>query len=110
LEEGKDKYAKGDKMGALRLWERCLKQVRPCCLSLRASKLRVHNYDTPSTDTSGLQDPSLEQRQAAHFNSTAVHASFGDVELAQITLRGRMQAAAAACRSCDLQTLKAHSE
>lgn len=51
MEAGKDKYAKGDKMGALRLWERCLKQVRPCCLSLHAIKLHVYNYDTPSTDT-----------------------------------------------------------
>ncbi len=56
------------------------------------------------------QAPSLEQRQAALFNSTAVHASFGDVELAQITLRGRMQAAAATRPSCDLQTLRLHSE
>lgn len=35
-----------------------------------------------------VQSPTLAQRQAAHFNATAVHASFGDVELAQITLRG----------------------
>lgn len=35
-----------------------------------------------------LQDPTISQRQAALFNSTAVHASFGDIELAQITLRG----------------------
>ncbi len=35
-----------------------------------------------------LQDPTTSQRQAALFNSTAVHASFGDIELAQITLRG----------------------
>ena len=34
------------------------------------------------------QSPTLPQRRAAHFNATAVHASFGDVELAQITLRG----------------------
>ena len=35
-----------------------------------------------------LQSPTTSQRHAALFNSTAVHASFGDVELAQITLRG----------------------
>ena len=34
------------------------------------------------------QSPTQQERQAALFNSTAVHASFGDVELAQITLRG----------------------
>ena len=37
------------------------------------------------------QAPSQEQRQAAFFNSTAVHASFGDIELAQITLRGAVR-------------------
>ena len=35
-----------------------------------------------------VQSPTQQERQAALFNSTAVHASFGDVELAQITLRG----------------------
>ncbi|EIE20427.1 hypothetical protein COCSUDRAFT_43871 [Coccomyxa subellipsoidea C-169] len=34
-----------------------------------------------------MQSPTLSQRHAALFNSTAVHASFGDIELAQITLR-----------------------
>ena len=35
-----------------------------------------------------MQDPSLEERQAALFNSTCVHAGNGDVEFAQVTLRG----------------------
>ena len=35
-----------------------------------------------------VQSPTEQERQAALFNSTAVHASFGDIELAQITLRG----------------------
>ncbi len=35
-----------------------------------------------------MQSPTEQERQAALFNSTAVHASFGDIELAQITLRG----------------------
>ena len=35
-----------------------------------------------------VQSPTQQERQAALFNSTAVHASFGDIELAQITLRG----------------------
>jgi len=35
-----------------------------------------------------VQDPTIEDRQAALFNSTCVHASFGDVEFAQVTLRG----------------------
>jgi hypothetical protein len=38
-----------------------------------------------------MQSPSKAEMQAALFNSTAVHASFGDVELAQISLRGGMQ-------------------
>ena len=37
-----------------------------------------------------VQDPSIEDRQAALFNSTCVHASFGDVEFAQVTLRGTL--------------------
>ncbi len=34
------------------------------------------------------QEPTIEQKRAALFGVTAVHASFGDVELAQMTLRG----------------------
>lgn len=56
--KGQQKYDKGDRMGALRLWEQALKN-----------------------------DPTIEDRQAALFNSTCVHASFGDVEFAQVTLR-----------------------
>ena len=41
--------------------------------------------------TSGLQNPTAPQRQAALFGNTAVHASFGDVELAQMTLRAAIQ-------------------
>lgn len=33
------------------------------------------------------QEPSLEQRRAALFNAACVHASFGDLELAQIPLK-----------------------
>ena len=33
------------------------------------------------------QDPTAPQKAAALFGNTAVHASFGDVELAQMTLR-----------------------
>lgn len=58
LAKGHKKYESGDRMGALRLFEQCLSQ-----------------------------DPELEDRQAALFNSTCVHASFGDVEVAQVTLR-----------------------
>lgn len=49
-------------MGALSLWERSLSS-----------------------------DPDPGQRQAALFNATCVHAAFGDVELAQITLREAVQ-------------------
>lgn len=56
--KGQIKYGKGDKMGALKLWEQALSR-----------------------------DPSIEDRQAALFNSTCVHAAFGDVEFAQVTLR-----------------------
>jgi len=49
-------------MGALNLWEQSLKQ-----------------------------NPETEQRIAALFNATCVHAGFGDVELAQITLREAVQ-------------------
>ncbi len=35
-----------------------------------------------------MQDPDLRQRQLALYNATCVHASFGDAELAQVTLRG----------------------
>eukprot|EP00884_Botryococcus_braunii_P003830 jgi/Botrbrau1/13448/Bobra.0082s0052.1 len=56
--QGQVKFRNGDRMGALKLFEESLEK-----------------------------GPSREERQAALFNATAVHASFGDVELAQITLR-----------------------
>lgn len=46
-----------------------------------------------------LQDPTLKQKQVAMYGATAVHASFGDVELAQMTLRG------ASAASSELQVL-----
>ena len=45
-------------------------------------------WSTQLKQTVAMQSPTQQERQAALFNSTAVHASFGDVELAQITLRG----------------------
>ena len=35
-----------------------------------------------------MQKPSREQRQQALYGATCIHASFGDVEVAQTTLRG----------------------
>jgi hypothetical protein len=35
-----------------------------------------------------LQDPSPQDRLAALWNNTCVHAYFGDAEVAQISLRG----------------------
>ncbi|KAK9823687.1 hypothetical protein WJX72_004633 [[Myrmecia] bisecta] len=58
LEQGMQKFRNGDRMGAVMLFEKALKQ-----------------------------NPSLEERQAANYNATCVHASFGDLELAQVTLR-----------------------
>lgn len=58
LSSGKAKYEGGDRMGALRLWEQALQQ-----------------------------SPTPEQRNVLLFNATCVHASFGDLELAQIPLK-----------------------
>jgi hypothetical protein len=62
LSEARKKYEANDRMGALNLWEESLKQ-----------------------------NPENEQRVIALFNATCVHAAFGDVELAQITLREAVQ-------------------
>ncbi|WIA36482.1 hypothetical protein OEZ86_007782 [Tetradesmus obliquus] len=59
LREGNAKYTAKDLMGALKLYEDVL------------------NQDGVTT----------RQKQEALYGSTAVHATFGDVELAQITLR-----------------------
>jgi len=64
ITQGKQKFEAGDRMGALRLWENALK---------------------PEADAD------IDQRKIALFNATCVHASFGDVELAQITLREAIQ-------------------
>lgn len=45
----------------------------PCCATLHCD---------------GLQDPTAQQRQEALYNSTCAHAFAGDVEFAQVTLRG----------------------
>ena len=58
LAAGKVKYESGDRMGALKLWE-----------------------DVPR------YNPDDQERMTALYNCTCVHAGFGDVELAQITLR-----------------------
>lgn len=42
-------------------------------------------------DDALTQSPSQRERQIASFNSTCVHASFGDVELARFTLRDALQ-------------------
>ena len=58
LSAGKVKFESGDRMGALKLWE-----------------------EIPS------KGPTQQERVTAAYNQTCVHASFGDLELAQITLR-----------------------
>ncbi|KAF6255517.1 hypothetical protein COO60DRAFT_1702769 [Scenedesmus sp. NREL 46B-D3] len=59
LRQGNGKYSVKDLMGALKLYEDVLKQ----------------------------EGVTTRQKQEALYGSTAVHATFGDVELAQITLR-----------------------
>jgi hypothetical protein len=53
----------------------------------------THNMQmTLDSLTSVLQkEATARQRQAALYGCTAVHAAFGDVELAQMTLRGGLQ-------------------
>lgn len=58
MQRGKDRYEAEDRMGALRHFESVLKK-----------------------------NPSPEEKQAALFNATCVHAGFGDVEIAQLSLR-----------------------
>lgn len=59
LQQAKQKYSAKDLMGALKLYE----------------------------DVLGQAEATTRQKQEALYGSTAVHATFGDVELAQITLR-----------------------
>ena len=63
LSDAKQKYDANDRMGALYLWEQALKK----------------------------DEADNSQRVAALYNATCVHAGFGDVELAQITLREAVQ-------------------
>ena len=111
LAEGKAKYESGDRMGALRIWEQALEKVQPALSSathtaaqsvtarrsgseegaaLRRSRRagRCPPGREPAAAHLPMQGPTKEQRVSALFNATCVHASFGDVELAQITLRG----------------------
>ncbi|KAG1665498.1 hypothetical protein FOA52_009759 [Chlamydomonas sp. UWO 241] len=62
LLEARRKYETGDKLGSVKLYEEVLDE-----------------------------DPSITQRQASFHGQTAVHAAFGDVELAQMTLRAAIQ-------------------
>ncbi|GIL49803.1 hypothetical protein Vafri_6032 [Volvox africanus] len=58
LEKAKAKYKEGDRLQAMKLYEDVLNE-----------------------------EPTADQKRAALFGVTAVHAAFGDVELAQMTLR-----------------------
>jgi len=63
LEAGRQKYDRGDRMGAVNIWEKALSM-----------------------------NPSVRERQVLLYSSTCVHASFGDAELAQVTLRDAIAA------------------
>ena len=65
LASANERYARKDLMAALQLYEKVLNEG-------------------PGAGT-GV---SARHRQVAYFGATACHAAFGDVELAQITLRG----------------------
>lgn len=58
LAKAKAKYEQGDRLSAMKLYEDALKE-----------------------------EPTPAQKHAALYGCTAVHAAFGDIELAQITLR-----------------------
>ena len=88
LAKGQQKYAKGDRMGALRLFEQALAQVGRKLKSVRRLQMICGSMIQLPQWHLHVQEPGLEDRQAALFNSTCVHASFGDVEFAQVTLRG----------------------
>lgn len=62
MSEAQTKYQAGDRFGALQLWEQALRH-----------------------------DPDIEERKTALYNSTAVYASAGDLELAKMTLREAIQ-------------------
>ena len=62
-----ERYARKDLMAALALYEKVL------------------------NEGAGAAGVSARQRQAAFYGATACHAAFGDVELAQITLRGERE-------------------
>ena len=97
LDQGRQKYEGGDRMGALKLFEKTLQQA--CFLYMTLYKLArrlpepvlwcfIEISKVRLLSPFKVQDASKEERQAALFNATCVHASFGDIELAQITLRG----------------------
>jgi hypothetical protein len=95
-------------MGALALFESALKQVRPrhrksvvFVISHLAPPPPVKNSRPLSPNSLSLpssltndnpQSPSAPEAAAASWNATVVHCSFGDVELAQVTLREALAA------------------
>jgi len=102
IEAGNKKYVAGDRMAALKLYEEALTLAR--CGTRRPSPSLPPSRSLPSAaggaahirclrasllrPASREQAPSVRERQVAQFGCTAVHASFGDAELAQMTLRG----------------------
>lgn len=86
-------YAKGNSGCA----EAVRALIEPGAAVLHLAVSLCHRYSSSAAHTRyaliavSLQAPSQKQRQAALFKSTAVHASFGDVELAHLALHG-MQA------------------
>jgi hypothetical protein len=105
-------------MGAVNLFEKVLKQVgfhRPCagasildyvtsCIGTWSVVILPVIHLLPCRGSASVtachhaQDPDLRQRQVALYSATCVHASFGDAELAQVTLRGAPPASLASDR------------
>lgn len=62
--------------------------LRPCSATPNTKCLPAAATAPSPQPSLAHQDPTPEQKCAALYGQTAVHAAFGDVELAQMTLRG----------------------
>lgn len=88
LAEAKQKYEAGDRMTAMRMYESVLGQVRTQAADARSPAAAGAGAPMCAALVPLQASLTTSQRLAAMYGTLAVHASFGDVELAQMALRG----------------------
>ncbi len=79
LEKGKQTYATGERMAALKLFEAALDSM---------ARQRTQCGVIPVLNVARAQEPPLEVQRELLYSCACCHAAFGDIEQAWMCLRG----------------------